>query len=118
MKRTDAKRDVPETIKMILDVCDDNDYFSVVAYNDKIAYYSGLISTGDAQACTKLKQDMDNLVYAGNTDNGLGLMHAVREITDFQGTRDRGLVILISDGNTDLVGSNTGRNADEKRNPL
>lgn len=118
MKRTDANRDMPETIKMILDACDENDYFSIVAYNDKIAYYSGLISAGDGEACLSLKNDLDALTYAGNTDNGLGLLHAVKEITDFQGEYDRALVILISDGNTDLVGSNTGRNADDSKKDI
>lgn len=118
MRRTDASRDVPETVKMLIDVCDENDYFSVVAYNDKIAYASGLISTGDAAATQALKNDLDGLVYEGNTDNGLGLMHAVKEVTDFAGERDRALVILISDGNTDLVGSTTGRGAEDSRKDI
>lgn len=113
MKRTDAKRDVPETIKLMMDICDENDYFSVVAYNDEIVYSSGLISMSDTNAVSKLKQDLDELVYEGNTDNGLGLLRAVTEVTGFEEPYDRALVILVSDGNTDLSSSKTGRTAED-----
>ncbi|MBO4750417.1 MAG: VWA domain-containing protein [Lachnospiraceae bacterium] len=117
MRRTDSRRDIPETIKMIMDACDDNDRFSVVAYNDQIAYESGLIDLGDAKAKEKLKSDLDALVYDGNTDNGLGMMRAVNIVKD-AADRDKGLVIQISDGNTDLVGSNTGRNAQDSKQDI
>lgn len=118
MRRTDSRRDIPETIKMIMDACDDNDLFSVVAYNDQIAYESGLINLGDAKAKEALKQDLDNLKYDGNTDNGLGLMRALNKIVEDAGERDKALVILISDGNTDLVGSTTGRNAEDSKRDI
>ncbi|MBP5670560.1 MAG: VWA domain-containing protein [Lachnospiraceae bacterium] len=61
---------------------------------------------------------MDNLKYDGNTDNGLGLMRALNKIVEDAGERDKALVILISDGNTDLVGSTTGRNADDSKRDI
>lgn len=118
MKRTDAKRDVPETIKLMMDICDENDYFSVVAYNDEIVYSSGLISISDNNAVDRLKQDLDELAYEGNTDNGLGLLRAVTAVTSFEEPYDRALVILISDGNTDLAGSTTGRNTDDSKEDI
>ena len=109
MVKTDAGRDVPETIKMLIDLCDDNDCFSVITYNDHITYSSGLVETGNAEKVRGLKQDVDGISYGGDTDNGLGLITAVKAITESGREYDKAVVILISDGNTDLPNSSLGR---------
>lgn len=109
MQNTDVKRDVPETIKMLADICDSNDHISVIAYNDDVVYSSGLVDTSNSENVRQLKEDLDALSYEGDTDNGLGLIGAVKVITDSEVEYDRAIVILISDGNTDLPHSSLGR---------
>ena len=109
MKKTDLNRDAVELMKMMMDICDENDYFSLIAYNDDIVYQSGLINTGDMKALDKAKADFDRLVYEGDTDNGLGLLTATKTVTDSNIAYDRASIILISDGNTDLINSPLNR---------
>lgn len=109
MKKTDFNRDVVGIMKMMMDICDENDYFSLIAYNDNIVYQSGLISTGDTKALKKAKKEFDELVYEGDTDNGLGLITATKTITDSGIDFDKATIIQISDGDTDLKNSPLNR---------
>lgn len=113
MRKTDADRDATELLKMFIDICDSNDYFSVTAYNDDIVYCSGPVLVGNKPAVEALKADLDALQYSGDTDNGLGMLKATKAITDSGIKYDRAMVLLISDGDTDLANSRLNRTLEE-----
>lgn len=109
MKKTDSQRHSIELIKLCIDVCNETDYLNVTAYNDQIVYHSGMISMGNSEEKAKLIEKLDTLQFYGETDNGLGLLAATKEIADSEVGYDNAFVIMISDGNTDLENSKTDR---------
>lgn len=78
-----------------------------VAYNDQILASVEPIEMSDEEKKSQLSQMIKNTGYVGNTDIGLALNHAVSFLDPDDG-RDK-LIILLSDGETDLRWSNTGR---------
>lgn len=113
MKQTDSERIAFETIELLLKLCGSNDRFGVVAFNDTVVYNSGLISTGDSQAKQDLLNQLSQLSYSGETDNGIGMREAVSLlISDTE--KDTGkMLIYLADGVTDLAKSSTGRTPED-----
>ena len=68
-------------------------------------YYICLLYTSEQRE--RLKQLIDGVGYSGNTDIGLGLRYA-EELIGQEKERKKAIV-LISDGESDLQGSETGR---------
>ncbi len=118
MKTTDQQRMTIEMIQLFIDVCEDVDYFNVTAYNDTIVYHSGMVSMADEASKAELINQLNQLKFAGETDNGLGLLAATKAITDAEIDVDQAFVLLITDGNTDLKNSQTGRTLEDARNDL
>ena len=87
-----------------------------VAYNDKIVSSSGLIPIVELSERERLKELIDAVSYSGNTDIGLGLMNAYQSMPEEEG-RNR-IIVLISDGESDLKGSNTGRTLEQSNQEL
>ncbi len=110
MKQTDANKISIEIIKMIIDVCSSgNNRVGFVAYNDTIAYSYELTEINNEKKSKKIKEYIGKVEFKGETDIGLGLNKAVNLLTDkFDDTRQP-VVCLLSDGETDLKNSNTGR---------
>lgn len=117
MKTTDENRTAIETIKMVIDLCDSTDKVGVVAYNDTIAYCYDLTPLSSSEKRNSLKQNLDLMEYKGETDIGLGLKKAV-ELLYGEGEQDNSMVILLSDGKTDLEHSNTGRTLEQSQQDL
>lgn len=118
MKNTDPDRLSIELIKMFIDICGENDYFNVTAYNDEIVYTSGMVSMREAAEKEALKQSLDSIAFAGETDNGLGLYTATKAVADLGADYSNSFVLLISDGNTDLENSNSGRTLEDSNADL
>ncbi|WP_124068047.1 vWA domain-containing protein [Clostridium sp. E02] len=78
-----------------------------VAYNDKIVTSAAPLSINSQEEREFLKTQMDSAQYSGNTDIGLGLEYAFG-LSNQDSNRKR-MVVLISDGESDLKGSKTGR---------
>ncbi len=70
-----------------------------VAYNDTIMSYAAPVSVADAKKRQSLKDCMESVSYAGDTDIGLGVSYAYALM---QGREGKRLMVLISDGETDL----------------
>lgn len=117
MKQTDEHRIAIDTIKMMIDECEDQDSIGFVAYNDTIAYESNLCSLKEEENREQLKQMVDAIEYRGETDLGLGLRQAVKFLEASKEEREK-IVILLSDGNTDLEQSNTGRTYEDSEKDL
>ncbi|WP_077611757.1 vWA domain-containing protein [Clostridium sp. Marseille-P2415] len=78
-----------------------------VAYNDHIMSSAAPVSVRTQEERDSLKALMDSTGYSGNTDIGLGLSYAYG-LTGQESGRKR-MIVLISDGESDLNGSSTGR---------
>jgi Mg-chelatase subunit ChlD len=87
-----------------------------VAYNDMIVSSLSPISITEIASRNNLKELIDQTVYSGNTDIGLGLMSAYQSMPKEEG-RNR-IIVLISDGESDLRGSNTGRTIEKSNQDL
>lgn len=109
MKKTDSQKHSLELIKLFMDLCSEEDYLCVTAYNDQIVYHSGLVSMGSATEKEMLVKALDELQFQGETDNGLGLLTATNAIVETAVDYDNAFIIFVSDGNTDLVNSKTDR---------
>ncbi len=113
MKQTDSERVAFETIELLVRLCGSNDRFGVVAFNDTVVYNSGLVSMADEKAKKELLASLEQIPYAGETDNGLGMREAVSLLTG-DGAEDTGkMLIYLADGVTDLERSSTGRTLEE-----
>lgn len=117
MKKTDENRTAIEAIKMMIDICDENDRIGVVAYNDTIAYSFELTNLKDQEQSQQLKNMVDTIEYRGETDIGLGMKQAVEMLGAQEDDREK-LVILLSDGKTDLEQSTTGRTLEQSEEDL
>ncbi len=117
MKKTDENRTAIEAIKMMIDICDENDRIGLVAYNDTIAYSFELTNLSEQQQSQQLKNMVDAIEYGGETDIGLGMKRAVEMLGIQEENREK-LVILLSDGKTDLEQSTTGRTLEQSEEDL
>lgn len=117
MKKTDENRTAVEAIKMMIDICDENDRIGMVAYNDTIAYSFQLTNLGNQEQRQQLKLMIDSISYQGETDIGLGIRQAVEMLGTQEQNREK-LVILLSDGKTDLAQSTTGRTLEQSEADL
>lgn len=110
MKQTDANKISIEIIKMIIDVCSSGDNrVGFVAYNDTIAYSYDLTEINNEKNSKKIKNYIDKVEFKGETDIGLGLNKAVHLLVDKFDDKKQPIICLLSDGETDLENSNTGR---------
>lgn len=78
-----------------------------VAYNDHIVSSAAPVSVRTQEERDALKALMDSAGYSGNTDIGLGLNYAYGLTGQENGRKC--MIVLISDGETDLKGSRAGR---------
>ncbi|SFR97546.1 vWA domain-containing protein [Anaeromicropila populeti] len=110
MKKTDSDRISIELMKIMVDMYSSTDNrIGFVGYNDTIAYSYQLTQANDAVEASKLKDYIDNIEFKGETDIGLGLKKAVSMLADNKEEGRESIVILLSDGKTDLKNSDSGR---------
>lgn len=118
MKSNDPNRIALEMVKAFTDtIHTDNARVGYVAYNDEIVASSSLVSVKEQAERERLKQLVDVTPYRGNTDIGLGLWQAHEILSEVNETRDQ-VIVLISDGETDLNGSTTGRTLEQSNQDL
>lgn len=109
MNKKDTSRMALQVIKMLADMCNGSDNeLGFVAYNDTIAY-SYEMTACNSTKIDKLKQYISSVKYKGETDIGLGLKKAVQMSADHTDVNSDSIVILLSDGKTDLTHSHTKR---------
>ena len=109
MKSNDPNGTALEMVKAFVDTIHTGDIrVGFVAYNDKIVESVSPLSMSEQINRDVLKASIDGVAYSGNTDIGLGLSEAFKQMQTEE-ERNR-IIVLISDGETDLKGSATGRN--------
>lgn len=108
MKTNDSQDMAKEMVKAFIDtVYGDNIKVGFVAYNDRILSSTAPVGVSAFEDREALKKLIDGGGYFGNTDIGLGLRHAYELFDKDNG--EKKILVLISDGESDLTGSETGR---------
>lgn len=109
MNNKDASKSALEIIKMLNDICaNPGNELGFVAYNDTIAYSKDMVACSEKES-EDLKNYVRKVQYGGETDIGLGLKTAVRMSAEHAQADSDSIVILLSDGKTDLAQSKTNR---------
>lgn len=107
MNQQDSKRMIEPVLEIFVDTMhEENIRIGYVAYNDTIIAQEAPVSVQQESQRNALKQIMSSADNNGETDIGLGLREAYHLMDGYDG---RKMIVLISDGETDLALSNTGR---------
>lgn len=110
MITTDKNRNSIEIIKMIIDMCTiGNTRIGFIGYNDTITSSFSLADVSNKALRNDLKKVINNTKFFGYSDMGLGLRHSLDLFSESEDIGNQPIVILLSDGETDLSGSKTGR---------
>lgn len=109
MKSTDATREAINMIQIAADLCKENDRIAFLAYNDTIAYRYDFVAASQDEERNQFKEYVRTVEYSGETDLGLGLKEAVNLHSRDPREGANRYIIMLSDGETDLRRSNTGR---------
>lgn len=108
MKTNDPEHIAQGMVKAFIDTVHSADIrIGFVAYNDRLLSTTSPLPVVTNEERQILKQLIDAPEYSGNTDIGLGLRYAYDLIS--QETDRKKAIVLISDGESDLKGSITGR---------
>lgn len=108
MRTNDPENIAREMVKAFVDtVHSANIRVGFVAYNDQILSSTSPLTIRTPKERLVLKELIDKEAYFGNTDIGLGLSYG-RELMGKE-TKRKQAIVLISDGESDLQGSCTGR---------
>ena len=109
MNNKDANKTALQVVKMLADMCNGSENeLGFVAYNDSIAYSYDMTACNEKEI-DKLKQYVSKVKYDGETDIGLGLKEAVKMSTSRVSKDSESVVILLSEGKTDLTHSRKKR---------
>ena len=82
-----------------------------VAYNDRILTSTSPFAIQTTEERTAFKRLLDQDGYSGNTDIGLGLSYGLKLLEEKSERKQ--VIVLISDGESDLAGSTTGRTTED-----
>ncbi len=116
MNRQDGQKTVPEMIKALSDtLCAENVRIGYVAYNDTILTGLSPVPVETREQRGRLQETVKSSGYSGETDVGLGMAEAYRLLEDCAGKK---MLVLISDGKTDLERSKTGRTPEESQKDM
>lgn len=105
MKTNDPSKMGLDMVQAFIDtVQPDNVRVGYVAYNDGILSYSVPDSIETAEKRDSLKVEIGAITYSGDTDIGLGISYAYELLAADKSARK--IMVLISDGETDLPKGN------------
>ena len=118
MAATDEERLSFETIELLMKLSDSVDHIGVVAFNEAIVYQSELTQIQDRKAIEGILEELNQIKYQGDTDNGLGL-RAGLELLEETGQEERNqAIIFISDGKIDLPDPVNGRTIEDSERDM
>lgn len=117
MKTNDSQDIARGMVKAFVDTVHSADIrVGFVAYNDRILTSTSPLTIQTEEERAKLKELIDQEQYAGNTDIGLGLSYGYELLGEPSGRKQ--VIVLISDGEADLKGSDTGRTTEISRQDM
>lgn len=107
MNEQDAAQMIPKVLQIFTDTMHgENIKIGYLAYNDTIIAGKAPVAVDQEEQRRLLKQTIAGAENRGETDIGLGLKEACQLLAGCSGKK---MVVLISDGETDLARSHTGR---------
>ncbi|MBD5461932.1 MAG: VWA domain-containing protein [Lachnospiraceae bacterium] len=107
MNEQDSRNVISNTLKAFVDTLQgETMHVGYIAYNDRIIVSQDPVSIRDKVQRENLKDAIGKASNKGETDIGIGLGEACRMLDKCQGKR---MIVLVSDGETDLAHSDTGR---------
>lgn len=107
MNEQDAGQIIPKVLQIFTDTMrGENIKIGYLAYNDTIITERAPVTVDQEEQRRLLKQTIAGAKNQGETDVGLGLKEACQLLAGCDGKK---MVVLISDGETDLARSHTGR---------
>lgn len=116
MNEQDANRMISKVLQVFTDTMHgENIRIGYLAYNDTIVAQKAPVEVDQEEQRQTLKQTIANAENQGETDIGLGLKEAYRLMDGCSGKK---MVVLISDGETDLARSNTGRTEEDSEQDI
>lgn len=116
MNEQDAGQMIPKMLQIFTDTMHgENITIGYLAYNDTIVARKTPIAVDQEDQRQALKQTIAETQNRGETDIGLGLKEAYHLMDGCSGKK---MVVLISDGETDLAWSNTGRTEEDSRQDI
>ncbi|WP_310603427.1 vWA domain-containing protein [Anaerosporobacter sp.] len=119
MKKTDSERISIEIIKLMIDLySDSNTRVGFIAYNDSIVSIYNLADMSNASLRKDLKKQINTLPFSGYTDMGLALKKGLKLFDLEKDKENQPIVILLSDGETDLSGSTSKRTDSDSYNDI
>ncbi|MDE7283335.1 MAG: VWA domain-containing protein, partial [Lachnospiraceae bacterium] len=116
MNKQDASRMISKVLQVFADTMHgENIRIGYLAYNDTIVAQKAPVEIDQEEQRQALKQTIADAENQGETDIGLGLKEAYRLMDGCSGKK---MVVLISDGETDLARSNTGRSEEDSEQDI
>lgn len=116
MRTNDKERLTNEVMKMFVDgTSSTNTEIGFITYNDSISDEYPLTSLDKVSNRNSIKKAIDKIVISGSTDIGMAIKYGVERLASNITKEDRPVVILISDGETDLTGTKTGRTLEDSK---
>lgn len=95
-----------ELVKLYIDSLDSQSTnIGVVGFSDRIVKNVGLTSLATDDDRLKLKKDVEGINVKGSTDIGLALKEATVMLENSENPESEKIIVLISDGETDLSAS-------------
>ena len=112
----DSENKVAEMMKMLIDALySQNVDIAIVGFTDVIKYKYPFTSIDDRRSRQRMKRWVDTRERRGWTDVGFALNYAMNMFIDDPKPNSKPVIILFSDGGTDLRGTATGRTLADSR---
>lgn len=103
MKKTDPNKVSLEGAKLFVDMMESSgSRAGFVAFSDKIEQVYNLSTISSIDDKKNIKNAIDALPYAGDTDIGAAALQAVQMLKDASDVGNKKMVLLFTDGETDL----------------
>lgn len=116
MNEQDVGQMIPKVLQIFTDTMHgENIRIGYLAYNDMIVAQRAPVAVDQEDQRLTLKQTIAGAENRGETDIGLGLREAYHLMDGCSGKK---MVVLISDGETDLAQSNTGRTEEDSEQDI
>lgn len=116
MNEQDVGQMIPKVLQIFTDTMHgENIRIGYLAYNDMIVAQRAPVAVDQEDQRLSLKQTIADAENRGETDIGLGLREAYHLMDGCSGKK---MVVLISDGETDLAQSNTGRTEEDSERDI
>lgn len=116
MNEQDAGQMIPKVLQVFTDTMHgENIKIGYLAYNDTIVAQRAPVAVDREDQRLALKQTIADAQNRGETDIGLGLREAYHLMDGCSGKK---MVVLLSDGETDLAQSDTGRTEEDSEQDI